>query len=343
MANAFWEEVKKIFKTKQTLSEEEAQAVTDAVGKESKLVDALKQLEADYMASVKKEDTDVESLFPESLNLETINYTTKTDQEIAKQAETELQEDYFKSLNDIDAEAFEKAAELQEKSNATAEEKTASLKEIEDLYASLKSSAEKDALKRGLARSSIITERLNNYDISKAQSAAEIKTSYDKSIAEINDEIDSLNTEKEKSLEELDLSYASDLTERIEKLNAERDKLTAAAVTANNKIAKQEAEYKAERAENIADYEAEKAKTEAKAAEELAEYESENGYSGAKQENFSQRYNLALDFYMSLDADVAPKALEASSNMKYYLGNYYSKLLSALNERADNTTNRYSN
>jgi hypothetical protein len=108
--------------------------------------------------------------------------------------------------------AVKKAAELSNEVSETKEEKAATLKEIEDLYSSLKNNAEKYALKRGLARSSIITERLSEYDKNHAGSASEITLSYDKSIAEINDQIDGLESEKEKSLDELNLSYATDIT-----------------------------------------------------------------------------------------------------------------------------------
>ena len=66
------------------------------------------------------------------------------------------------------------------------------------------------------------------------------------------------------------------------------------------------------------------------------EYEKTHGYSGEKLTEYQNRYNLAYDFYMSLSPDIAVNALKSATNMQYYLGNYYDKLLSALKSRAAN-------
>ncbi len=125
-------------------------------------------------------------------------------------------------------------------------------------------------------------------------------------------------------------------------MTTQRDKLVEEATATNKANAEKEAAYALKRQSDISDYFAEKEAAKKEAAAALAEYESTYGYSGTKQENYAQRYELALDFYLTLDPDVAVKALEASANMKYYLGNNYEKLLSVLKDRTS-TTNRYSN
>ena len=84
------------------------------------------------------------------------------------------------------------------------------------------------------------------------------------------------------------------------------------------------------REEDIAEFlknrEEERLEREEKQREEERKY----GYTGAKQENYAKRYDIAFDFYSSLSPDIAADALAASPSMKYYLGNYYDKLMSAL-------------
>ena len=82
-------------------------------------------------------------------------------------------------------------------------------------------------------------------------------------------------------------------------------------------------------------YAAEREKERLEREEQQRREEAEFGYRGAKQENYAERYNIALDFYTSLSPDIAADALAASPSMKYYLGNYYDKLLGVL--RGDNS------
>ena len=83
------------------------------------------------------------------------------------------------------------------------------------------------------------------------------------------------------------------------------------------------------------DFLAEREKERLEREEQQRREEAEFGYRGAKQETYAERYNIALDFYTSLSPDIAADALAASPSMKYYLGNYYDKLLGVL--RGDNS------
>ena len=92
--------------------------------------------------------------------------------------------------------------------------------------------------------------------------------------------------------------------------------------------------YIAQVMEYIKDKEEEKRKAE----DAQIKHENKYGYTGAKQENYSKRYDIAYDFYSSLSPDIAADALEASPNMKYYLGAYYNKLLDSLKNKQEGET-----
>ena len=98
----------------------------------------------------------------------------------------------------------------------------------------------------------------------------------------------------------------------------------------NNAVDEAEREYALRREDDIADFLAEREKERLEREEQQRREEAEFGYRGAKQENYAERYNIALDFYTSLSPDIAADALAASPSMKYYLGNYYDKLMGVL-------------
>jgi hypothetical protein len=332
--NAFWNEVKKLFKSKQRLLEEESQSIGDAVKKEASLVEELKKLEKEYERTTTKPTVSADGKFPDKITLERVSYDAPTDSEIKSIAEAELANFVKSGAKKVDAETFDKAVKLNQKAVAAEKNKKATLAEIDELFKSLKASASVDAVKRGVGRSSIITEQLKDYDLAGANSKLDVEKQYKATVEDINLSLEELEAERENALEELNISYATKVTEKIVELKNQRDKLQNSAIEQNNKIAADEEklnkELRREKDEYVA---AEEAKIEA--AEQLAKAEEiKNGYSGDKQKNYADRYNLALEFYLSLEPDVALKALSASSNMEYYLGQYYDKLYAVLERRA---------
>lgn len=341
MNSSFLNEIKKMFKSKQRIAEEEAQKIKDALEKESSIVETLKELERQYnLDNNKNIAPDYTDKLPEEISLDRIKYTPKTDDEIEKQVADELGIEYIKNLSAIDDKLMQKAIKLNEKNEKTNEEHKITASEIEKLFSSLKSKAEKDALKRGIQRSSIITESLKEYDLKKATNLQDAENAYKKAMSAINDEIDDLNYQREQALDELNLSQAVKMTERITELSKERDKLSNEAIAKNNAIAQEELKANINLAKQKEDMEKQYNADTKKAIAEQAEYEKTYGYSSEKQQNYAERYNTALDFYLSLDPDIAVGALEASSNMKYYLGNYYDKLHDVLKKRGRHT-NKY--
>ena len=139
--------------------------------------------------------------------------------------------------------------------------------------------------------------------------------------------------EFKKAMDELDLKYAAELKDKIADLKEDRDAIVAKYTKYNNNVDEKELKYQKERQEDIEKYLKEQREEKVKEDQKQREYEEKYGYSGEKLKNYSARYNLAFDFYMSLDADIAVEALQASPNMKFYLGNYYDKLMEELKNR----------
>ena len=340
MSDSFWNEIKKLFKTKQTIAEEEAQKIGDAVEKEKDVVEKLAELDKQYKANLPDDSSVNLDNLPKEISLDRIKYTPKSDEEIRLQVENLLKENLVNGKKTIDEETLNKVIDLTEKQTKAQEDKAVSMQEVEALFSKMKEGAEADSIKRGIQRSSIISEQLKDYNLAKANTVDEVNSTYQKAVGVIDKKLQDLETQREDALEKLDLKIATETTERIAELTKERDKLQNEAVIKNNEIAKQESTFNANIAKQrdniLADAEEEKKEK----ALQQAEYEKKYGYSGEKQENYSQRYDIALEFYLTLDPDIAEKALAASSNMKYYLGNYYDKLKGVLADRARHT-NKY--
>lgn len=341
MDSSFLNEVKKLFKSKQRIAEEEAQRIKDAIEKEQTVVETLKELERQYEADKsKKPETDYGNTLPDKINLERITHIPKSNEEIKEQVADELKAGYIKNINDIDNKLLQKAIKLNEKNSSIEVDRKATSAEIEALFDTLKSKAEKDALKRGIQRSSIIAESLKEYDLAKTNNLQEAEKAYKKAVENINAELDSLNEQREKALAELDLSQATKMTERISELTKERDELSNEVTIKNNAITQEEMKANMNLAKQKEELEKKQSESAKKELAEQDEYEKKYGYSADKQQNYAERYNIALDFYLSLDPDIAVSALEASSNMKHYLGNYYDKLHEVLTKRGRHT-NKY--
>ena len=336
MANAFWEEFKRLFKTKQQLTEERAQAVGEAAKQEEALVEALKQLEQEYNSTLPAEtEPDYEKLFPSDSGLEKIDYTPKTDEQIRQEAEDVLRADYSEAQNKINTRAEENLQKITDEIARSEQDKQQAVDDIASSYLNLKNAASDEALKRGVQRSSIITERLKDYDLAAESARLDAIDKYDAAVTSLRGEIDALEKERQKSLDDLDLQYAGELTQKIAQLEEQSRALAKEAAEYNAEVDRKNAEYALQREKDIADYKQDLQEQKQKAAEQLAEYEKEYGYSGAKQDNYAKRYNMALEFYLTLSPDVAYDALEASGNMKYYLGNYYDTLKKVLKDRKD--------
>lgn len=338
----FWDELKDMFKTKSQREEERQQKMKDALAAENDVVEQLKKLEQEYEASKpQRPKPDIDALFPEDPGLKEIDYAPATDEELKERASAET--DYKKQidLNKTEGRFDNALAELFEGRDDAKETLKDKFDKLDELYKSLREKTENESLKRGVARSSIALNKLENVDAERAGSEEEAKRAYIETMDAIDAEEDRLKREKETALSELDLKYATELDEKLFKLKKERDWATLKFEKYNNEIREKQREYALKREEDISEYLKNREK-ERQAEESMTRtYESTFGYSGEKLENYNKRYSIAYDFYMSLSPDIAASALEASPNMRYYLGNNYGKLQKALKERQDGAKKYY--
>lgn len=341
MASSIWEDFKNLFKSDDQLEEEKRKKIDEALNQENAVVDKLKELEKQYNDSLpKEEEPDIDSLFPKESGLKEIDYTARTDEDIVKEAQDRIDLSKKQAVNNLDDKYQSAIDALSENKKSAGETLKQSYENLDKLYKQLRESANDDMLKRGIARSSIATNNMDALDASHLKSASDAESAYSKAVANINDGIAKLERDKDTALEELDLKYAVELDEKINALKAERDKTVEKYEKYNNEVRQKNEAYEANRQKKISEYLKQSEKDKLEKEKQQREYESKYGYSGEKLKNYAERYQVAFDFYSSLSPDIAADALKASPNMKYYLGEYYDKLLSSLKSN-DTSKKRY--
>ena len=341
----FWEDLKDAFKTKSQRDEERAEEMRKALEAEKEVTKKLEELEKqyqDYLNSQKKE-VNLDELFPPTLGLEKIQFTPETDQSITDRATAEIDFEKAEDVRGVEGKYSSKIGGVEKDMFSATEDKHKKDDELDALFSEKREKQKNASVKNGMARGSVLVSLLEDINQDEMKTAQEVEDAYINTISQLNDEMDRLSAERENALNELDLKYATELKEKIAELKEDRDAVVAKYTKYNNNVDEKEAKYQKDRQEDIAKYLEDQRQEEVKKAEEQRAYEAKYGYSGEKLKNYSERYNLAYDFYMSLSAEIAADALAASPNMKFYLGNYYDKLMEELKNREgyENHTRKY--
>lgn len=252
------------------------------------------------------------------LNLTKLDDVNKTADEISKLAEDSLKEYYSTNIKNINNSNSNAMQDL-EKSINTKTENANTLKEsINKNYQEVKQDASNDALKRGLARSSIVINKLNAFDNAKIQEYNKIDKELTDSINEINSNIAALNAEKENALSEFNITYAAKLNDKINNLTEELAEKQAEVVKYNNEIAQIEAEYE----KGKVDYNNGLLQQDFENTMELNEFIAKYGANALNTVKNNEKYEYAYAYFSTKPVAEAYAEIEKNeSNLKAELGN----------------------
>ena len=335
---SFWDEFKDLFKTDSQREEEHKRELAAALEAEKEVTDKLAALDREYRDSLPEEpEIDLDKLFPESLGLEKVEHTPATDEELAARAQTGVDSEKTAERQELEHSFGVTEQKLDDRAREAQDELADNYRELGELYDELRRQAGNDAIARGVARSSILTSARQDLRDEQSRKEAQSRAAYDAEMSDIGSELESLRREQDAAFEQLDLKYAAELEERIARLKEERDETARRYAEYNNEVEEKEHEYAVKREEDIAEYLKDREKERLEREEKQREEEKKYGYTGEKQENYAKRYDIAFEFYSSLSPDIAADALAASPSMKYYLGNYYEKLMGALGDSSSQT------
>lgn len=257
------------------------------------------------------------------ITLQKIDYKAPTQEEVAKKAENSLY-DYKTSGVDSINNKYDLQNSLVDKSikdlKTNEKEQKAN---IEDTYSRVKENASNDAIKRGLARSSIIVNKLENYDNKMLNDLAVLANETTTKIDLLNTQKNTLTLEKQNALKAFDLAYAIKLQDKIDALNEDITKNEQAAIRYNNQIAEYEAKWKREVEQENNDREM-----------AMANFIAKNSVYTINSIKRNEKYRVAKEYLNSLDKQTALAELTSNSAYKENLGDtLYAQLLKELNDR----------
>ena len=335
---SFWEEFKDLFKTQSRKDEERQQEIAAALEAEKAVTEQLENLDRAYRDTLPEEpEPDLDALFPEDPGYQKVDYTPATDEELAELAGVEIGSKKAGDILDLTSAYDEAVAKVSEQAREAEAKKAEAVDTLTRTYDELMKEAENSATARGLARSSVLSSAVQSLGEAETAGREEAERDYALRARELDEELTRLSEERDAALAQTELEYAAELESRIAELKSERDAEAKKIAEYNNKIAEKEREYALSREEDIAEFLADREKERLEREQKTREEEAKYGYTGEKQKNYAKRYEIAYEFYSSLSPDIAAAALEASPNMRYYLGNYYDKLHDALETEGKKT------
>lgn len=177
------------------------------------------------------------------LNLEKMNYSKPTDEEISKKAKDSLQEYKTSGIDSINNEYLEKQEQAKKSISNLKEDLKNQTNNIISAYDNVKEEAKEDAIKRGLARSSIIVNTLAKHDQQMLNELSEKAKQINEKIDAYNGDLALLQTQKQNALNAFDIAYAVKLQEKIDGINEEVYKNEQDVIKYNNQIAQIQAEW----------------------------------------------------------------------------------------------------
>lgn len=245
---------------------------------------------------------------PSSLNLEKVDVPNKTKEEISNQAKSEVSEKYNTSREKSN-DSFESKIDEILNSNKTLQTKNKENQDqINSYYDSSKKETENQALRRGLARSSIVIGELASIEGSRANELSKLLSEYQSNLDENEKKIQDYQAQKEKAIEELNIKEALEIEEKITSLTEDYEKQKKEAIEFNNNIEKLEAEYKLK-------YEKQKQENQQKALEIDKTYKTEYVTEQMKQ----KQYDILENYLDTLEPSYAMNLLLTNKEFKTIL------------------------
>jgi len=198
-------------------------------------------------------------------------------------------------------------AEIESKKETTSETSS----EINEIYDEYKISAENEAVKRGLARSSFVLLNLNGIEKSRAEALSQTATNLEKEIGKLENEITTLKNELVEALNNLDLELGENINTELKNRISEIEEKQKEAIEFNNNVSRLEAEYAAKKNSYVQD------------SIELENYLKEEYQGAAKRMKHEDVLNLATKYFSTKDKKSALKELVSSPQLAAVLGDMY--------------------
>lgn len=253
---------------------------------------------------------------PETPVYEKKEYDAPTDEEIKTQVETELESDKVSGLEKIETDSAEAKKAKEDEKASLAEETEKKKGELSSTYDEAVESFSQDALKRGMARSSVAVNGIASLEKSRAEALNLAVKEADSELKAIDEEIASLETSRAKALDAFNIAHAAKVTERIAELTEARDEKVAEVLEYNNKMLQQEMQDAYDKMALESDLETEYLK-QLQLKEELGESDA------ALSEKNKAKYEAVRSYLLGMSAEEAREAVRSDALVRDSLTDYY--------------------
>ena len=259
---------------------------------------------------------------PDSLGMSKVDVPSMTEDELKNLAKDSLEEKYNtkkESTNNSYDKKIEDLIKSQETAKQNAEDRKSA---INSAYDESIKSTENQALKRGLARSSIVIGQLAGLESSRAEELSSNLKNLETKLNDSETQISALEQAQLEALSNLEIEYAMELETKISKLQEDYQKRVQEAIEFNNNVEKLEAEYKLKLDKQKTD----KQKT-------LTELQNKYGTSYTKYVIQDAQYEYLRTYLDTLDKEYALALLSTNKDFKTMLGSRYTDLYSYLSSK----------
>lgn len=257
------------------------------------------------------------------LSLQKIGYKAPSQDEVLSKAQNSLNDYKSNSIDSINNKYNLQNSQIDKSINNLKSNEKVQMANIENAYSQVKEKASNDAIKRGLARSSIIVNKLSDYDNKMINDLEVLSNETSNKIDSLNTQKNTLELEKSNALKSFDIEYAIKLQDKINSINEDIAKNEESAIKYNNQITELETKWNKEVEKENNDREM-----------DMADFIAKNSIFTVNNIKRNEKYGIAKEYFNQLDKQTAIAELESNSAYKENLGDtLYNQLLRELKAR----------
>ena len=201
------------------------------------LKDTIGAIEKEYQTSPSRTYGDV--TVPNTVEK---TYEMPSSEETIKKAESEISPLYNAKIQSITSENTMAQQNIEDEKDELFKRAEESLNELKRTYDGARENTSNEAIKRGLARSSIVLNQLNDIERGHIDATAGILTQRDGEIANLKKELDNLKVKLLNDTNILNEERAKEINERVEDLLDKYQKEEKEVLEYNNKVRKEKAD-----------------------------------------------------------------------------------------------------
>lgn len=275
--------------------------------KRKEIFDKLNELEQAYRSETKGK-------VEKPLQLERLTYERPADDELYEKAKASIEKKYGTARKNAEDAAGKKKLSLSETIAELEKQREKDKASIDAAYDSAADKVSADAVKRGVQRSSVATNRIAELEKEKLADKSIIDQNSKSKADDIRKQIEELSAQLEKTIKASKDEEETAREAEFERLKKESDDKAEAVKKYNNSLEEKEVKYNSSAAKTPTD-------------DELAKI---------KKSYDIKKVGAVIDYYMAFD-DKAEAMRDFLSDPAFeeYLGDYYNYVFTVLKNRAD--------